>query len=83
MLRVLNELADRLGVDGLPGRKLATAMASARAKARAQIVARHGQLPAGVGRRDQPDPPWCRSGSRRRGSSSGAVRPAGRDGDRC
>src|SRR5215207_3356678 len=27
MLRVLNELADRLGADGLPGRKLAKAMA--------------------------------------------------------
>jgi hypothetical protein len=46
MLRVLNELADRLGADGLPGRKLAKAMAGARAKAWAQIVARHGQLPA-------------------------------------
>ena len=42
MLRVLNEF--RLGGDGLPGRKLAKAMAGARAKA--QIVARHGQLPA-------------------------------------
>jgi hypothetical protein len=46
MLRVLNELAARLGADGLPGRRLAKAMASARAKAWAQIVARHGQLPA-------------------------------------
>jgi hypothetical protein len=46
MLRVLNELADRLGGDGLPGRKLAKTMAGARAKAWAQIVARHGQLPA-------------------------------------
>ena len=46
MLRVLNELAARLGSDGLPGRKLAKTMAGARAKAWAQIVARHGQLPA-------------------------------------
>jgi hypothetical protein len=43
MLRVLNELADRLGADD---RELAKAMAGARAKAWAQIVARHGQLPA-------------------------------------
>ena len=46
MLRILNELAARLGGDGLPGRKLAKTMAGARAKAWAQIVARHGQLPA-------------------------------------
>jgi hypothetical protein len=46
MLRVLNELAARLGADGLPGRRLAKAVAGARAAAWAQIVARHGQLPA-------------------------------------
>ncbi|GAA1590361.1 hypothetical protein GCM10009789_50020 [Kribbella sancticallisti] len=80
MLRVLNELAVRLGVDGLPGRKLAKAMAGARAKAWAQIVARHGQLPEVlVAGTDLTRP---QSGSRRRGASSGAVRPAGRDTDR-
>jgi len=46
MLRVLDELAGRLNADGLPGRRLARAIASARAKAWTQIVARHGQLPA-------------------------------------
>jgi hypothetical protein len=46
MLRVLNELAGRLGADGLPGRRLATATAAARAAAWEQIVTRHGQLPA-------------------------------------
>src|SRR6266508_2670770 len=46
MLRVLNELAAKLGADGLPGRKLAKTMAGAREAAWAQIVARHGQLPA-------------------------------------
>lgn len=44
LLRVLDEFADRLGRDGLPGRRLARAMA--RAAAWAAIVARHGQLPA-------------------------------------
>lgn len=46
LLRVLNELADRLNGDGLPGRRLARATAAARAKAWAWIVDRHGQLPA-------------------------------------
>jgi hypothetical protein len=46
MLRVLNEVAARLNSHGLPGRRLAKAMAVARAKAWAQIVARHGRLPA-------------------------------------
>lgn len=46
LLRVLNELAARLTGDGLPGRRLARATATARAKAWAGIVARHGRLPA-------------------------------------
>jgi Transposase DDE domain group 1 len=46
MLRALDELAQRLGADGLPGRRLAQATAAARAQAWAAIVARHGQLPA-------------------------------------
>jgi hypothetical protein len=46
MLRVLDELAGRLGVDGLPGRRLARATADARARAWEAIVARDGQLPA-------------------------------------
>jgi hypothetical protein len=46
MLRVLNELAERLNGDGLPGRRLARATAAARAKAWRWIVDRHGQLPA-------------------------------------
>jgi Transposase DDE domain group 1 len=46
MLRVLDELAGRLGVDGLAGRRLARATADARARAWEAIVARHGQLPA-------------------------------------
>ena len=46
MLRVLDELAERLGSDGLPGRRLARATAAARDAAWAGIVARHGQLPA-------------------------------------
>jgi len=46
LLRVLNELADRLNGDGLPGRRLARATAAARAKAWGRIVARHGRLPA-------------------------------------
>jgi hypothetical protein len=46
MLRVSDELAERLGGDGLPGRRLARATAAARATAWEAIVARHGQLPA-------------------------------------
>ena len=46
MLRVLDELAGRLNDDGLPGRRLARAMAAARAKAWSQIAARHERLPA-------------------------------------
>jgi len=46
LLRGLDELADRLGGNGLPGRRLARAMARARAKAWTAIVARHGGLPA-------------------------------------
>jgi len=46
MLRALDELAERVGGDGLPGRRLARATARARARAWAAIVARHGQLPA-------------------------------------
>lgn len=46
LLRALDELAGRLGGDGLPGRRLARATATARAAAWAGIVARHGQLPA-------------------------------------
>lgn len=44
--RGLDELADRLGADGLPGRRLARATARARAKAWAAITERHGGLPA-------------------------------------
>jgi hypothetical protein len=46
MLRALDELAARIGDDGLPGRRLARAIAAVRARAWAGIVARHGQLPA-------------------------------------
>jgi hypothetical protein len=46
MLRVLDELAERLGGDGLPGRRLARATAAARVRAWEAMVARHGQLPA-------------------------------------
>jgi Transposase DDE domain group 1 len=46
MLRALDELAERLGRDGLPGWRLARATAVTRATAWAAIVARHGQLPA-------------------------------------
>jgi Transposase DDE domain group 1 len=46
MLRVLDELSGRLNADGLPGRRLARAMAAARTNAWSQIVARHGALPA-------------------------------------
>ena len=45
MLRVLDELSGRLNSDGLPGRRLARAVAAARATAWSQIVARHGALP--------------------------------------
>jgi len=43
LLRALDELAGRLGADGLPGRRLARATAAARVPAWAAIVARHGQ----------------------------------------
>lgn len=46
VLRGLDELAQRLGGNGLPGRRLAKAMARARAKAWAAIIDRHGGLPA-------------------------------------
>jgi len=46
MLRVLDELADRLGSDGLPGRRLARATAKARARVWRTIIDRHGALPA-------------------------------------
>ena len=46
MLRVLDELSGRLNSVGLPGRRLARATATARAKAWSQVVARHGMLPA-------------------------------------
>src|SRR3954452_20146360 len=46
LLRALDELAERLGADGLPGRRLARVTAAARVAAWEAIVARHGQLPA-------------------------------------
>jgi hypothetical protein len=46
MLRVLDELGERIGEDGLPGRRLAQAIAAVRARAWMAIAARHGQLPA-------------------------------------
>jgi hypothetical protein len=46
VLRVLDELSVRLNEQGLPGRRLARATAAARVKVWAQVVARHGQLPA-------------------------------------
>lgn len=46
VLRGLDELAQRLGGNGLPGRRLSRAMAKARAKAWAAIIDRHGGLPA-------------------------------------
>jgi len=46
MLRALDELAERLCGDGLPGRRLTWATAAARAAAWEAIVVRHGQLPA-------------------------------------
>lgn len=46
MLRALDELAGRIGDNGLPGRRLAEAIAAARERAWTAIAARHGQLPA-------------------------------------
>ena len=46
MLRALDELAERLGADGLPGRRLARVTAAARVASWEAIVARHGRLPA-------------------------------------
>lgn len=46
VLRVLNELAEALTSTGLPGRRLARAMATVRARAWEHIAARHGGLPA-------------------------------------
>jgi hypothetical protein len=46
LLRILDEVAERLNEDGLPARRLAEVMAAARGKAWGHIVARHGQLPA-------------------------------------
>lgn len=45
MLRTLDELAGRLNTDGLPGRRLARAQLTARTRAWAAIVDRHGTLP--------------------------------------
>jgi Transposase DDE domain group 1 len=46
LLRILDELADRLTEDELPARRLAKVLAATRATAWGHIVARHGQLPA-------------------------------------
>ena len=46
LLRVLDELAERLNDDELPVRRLAKVLAAARVRAWGHIVARHGQLPA-------------------------------------
>ena len=46
VLRALDELADRIGGTGLPGRRLSRALARARAKAWAAVIDRHGDLPA-------------------------------------
>jgi hypothetical protein len=46
MLLALDEQAQRIGGDGLPGRRLGQASAAARARAWAGIEARHGQLHA-------------------------------------
>lgn len=46
LLRALDELAERLGADGLPGRRLARATATARGRAWEAITSRHGSLPA-------------------------------------
>jgi len=50
MLRVLDELAGRLNCNGLPGRRLARALASARANAWTQIVAAPRAAARGAGR---------------------------------
>lgn len=44
--RAVGELAERIGAGGLPGRRLAQALAEARAAAWARITTRHGGLPA-------------------------------------
>ena len=44
--RVLGELSERISDDGLPGRRFAGGMARVRARAWAQIAARHSGLPA-------------------------------------
>ncbi len=44
--RALGELADRIGPEGLPRRRLALALAEARSHAWERITARHGGLPA-------------------------------------
>jgi Transposase DDE domain group 1 len=46
LLRILDEVADRLNGDELPARRLARVLAATRATAWEHIVARHGQLPA-------------------------------------
>jgi hypothetical protein len=46
VLRGLDELAERLGSNGLPGRRLSRVMARARARAWVAIIDRHGGLPA-------------------------------------
>ena len=46
VLRGLEELAERLGRNGLPGRRLSRAMAKVRTRAWAAIIDRHGGLPA-------------------------------------
>ena len=46
LLRVLDEVAERLNDDELPARRLAKVLAAARRTAWGHIVARHGQLPA-------------------------------------
>jgi hypothetical protein len=46
VLRGLDELAERLGSNGLPGRRLSKVMARARERAWAAIIDRHGGLPA-------------------------------------
>ena len=46
LLRILDELAGRLGAHGLPGRRLAEATSAARARAWTEIAAPHGAIPA-------------------------------------
>ena len=46
LLRALDEFADRIGADGLPGRRLARAMARVRDRAWQAVEDRHGGLPA-------------------------------------